>query len=54
MNNSEVCDTGTTHVSCNGCESNYDHPLVCFKIDEKTKTVVCPYCGKKFVLQEQA
>jgi uncharacterized Zn-finger protein len=42
----------TTSVCCNGREAPYDHPKVYLKIDPKYQHVLCPYCGKQFVLEE--
>ena len=39
----------TKHVSCQGGNPPYDHPLIYLTIN-KESGVLCPYCGRKFVL----
>jgi uncharacterized Zn-finger protein len=52
MNNFEICYTDTKSVSCEGRAHDYDHPKVFLEIDPKLKEVTCPYCSKKFVLEQ--
>ncbi len=42
----------TKKVSCNGYALNSHHPLVYLNLGEKN-SVVCPYCGKHFILQQK-
>ncbi|NBR95092.1 MAG: zinc-finger domain-containing protein [Proteobacteria bacterium] len=42
----------TKKVSCNGDALNSHHPLVYLNLGEKN-SVVCPYCGKHFILQQK-
>ena len=42
----------TKKVSCIGDALNSHHPLVYLNLGEKN-SVVCPYCGKHFILQQK-
>ena len=42
----------TKKVSCNGDALNSHHPLVYLHLGEKN-SVICPYCGKHFILQQK-
>lgn len=43
--------TKTSDVSCNGGNPPYDHPLVYLTIT--AQEVICPYCSKKFTLDDK-
>lgn len=47
--NKNITSTSTS-VSCNGLEATFDHPTIYLEIDPIKKSIDCPYCGKKFVL----
>jgi uncharacterized Zn-finger protein len=42
-----------TRISCDGGASS-GHPRVWLQIDPETRSVECPYCDKKFILDESA
>jgi uncharacterized Zn-finger protein len=42
----------TKKVACNGDALNSHHPLIYLNLGEKN-SVVCPYCGKHFILQQK-
>ena len=45
--------TSSPKVSCSGEPSNLSgHPLVYLEIDEDKKEINCPYCSKKFILEQ--
>lgn len=48
----EIVITSERHVSCEGLEAPYDHPLVYLEIDVNDGKVECPYCSKIFVLKK--
>lgn len=41
----------SSSVSCMGKEAPFDHPKVYLEIDKSLGVVVCPYCSKKFTLE---
>ena len=46
--------TKSTHVSCDGSEGALGHPKIYLEISPHSDgTITCPYCSKKFVLQEK-
>jgi len=46
----EKIHTLSKHVSCNGLEAPYDHPMIYLEIALNEGNVECPYCSKVFVL----
>jgi uncharacterized Zn-finger protein len=46
----ETIHTNEKHVSCNGLEAPYDHPMIYLEISLAQGQVECPYCSKVFVL----
>ncbi len=50
INQTQIVTTKT--VSCNGDALNSHHPLVYLNLGKKN-SVICPYCGKHFILQQQ-
>ena len=50
----EVEIVKTTRVCCDGGEGALGHPRVWLTVDSATGFVECPYCDKKFVLEEAA
>ncbi|RTK92507.1 MAG: zinc-finger domain-containing protein [Rickettsiales bacterium] len=46
----ENTKTNLTSVSCKGKEYPYDHPIIYLEIDKAVGEVICPYCSKKFTL----
>lgn len=36
-------------IACDGGTGGLGHPRVWLQIPEKTGTVVCPYCDRKFI-----
>jgi uncharacterized Zn-finger protein len=46
----DVVNVTTNHVSCQGNESPYDHPLVYLRINNDEGSITCPYCSRKFKL----
>lgn len=47
----ETVHTNEKHVSCNGLEAPYDHPMIYLEISSTEGRVECPYCSKVFVLE---
>ncbi len=43
-----------TTVSCDGKGGTDGHPEVFIKLDPKSKTADCPYCGQRFELDPNA
>jgi len=48
----ETIHTQDKHVSCNGLEEPYDHPMIYLEIAPKEGKVECPYCSRVFVLDD--
>ncbi|MAU40312.1 MAG: zinc-finger domain-containing protein [Kordiimonas sp.] len=48
----EVVYTDKTRTSCDGGEGPLGHPRVYLEMGQKS-SVVCPYCGRKFILKTQ-
>jgi len=48
----EIIHTHEKHVSCNGLETPYDHPMIYLVIVPYEGKVECPYCSKVFVLDK--
>ncbi|MCE2992843.1 MAG: zinc-finger domain-containing protein [Alphaproteobacteria bacterium] len=40
------------HVSCDGGSGALGHPKVYLEIKKDKNIIDCPYCGKKFVIQD--
>jgi uncharacterized Zn-finger protein len=53
MSNFKTCNTNTRFVNCQGYDQDYDHPSIFLTIDPEINHVVCPYCGKKFILRQE-
>jgi uncharacterized Zn-finger protein len=49
----ERIEIDTPKIGCDGGGA-LGHPLVYLKIDEASRKVECPYCGRLFVLKEGA
>ena len=52
MKNFEKVFTKVASVFCTGKEYPYDHPKIYLQIDPSKGQVVCPYCGKIFIFQD--
>lgn len=48
----EIIHTQNKHVSCNGLEAPYDHPMIYLEIATTEGKVECPYCSKVFALDK--
>jgi uncharacterized Zn-finger protein len=48
----EVTYTEKQHISCEGYDSLYDHPMIYLEINEKDGKTECPYCGNIFILKQ--
>ena len=48
----EIIHTQNKHVSCNGLEAPYDHPMIYLEIDIKEGKAECPYCSRVFALDK--
>ena len=53
MDAPETIEATTTDVSCDGGEGALGHPLVYLKIGPQG-WVECPYCDRRFVLEDGA
>jgi len=49
----DVIESFTASVSCFGKEIPFDHPKVYLEIDPQEGFIICPYCSKKFELEEK-
>jgi uncharacterized Zn-finger protein len=49
----ETINTTDTSVSCSGKETPFDHPTIYLKIDKAKGSILCSYCGKKFILTSE-
>lgn len=49
----DVIKSFTSSVSCFGKEIPFDHPKVYLEIDPQEGFIICPYCSKKFGLEEK-
>jgi uncharacterized Zn-finger protein len=49
----EIVNTQTRSVSCDGGDGAYGHPKVYLRIspDLPEQQIVCPYCSRLFVLE---
>lgn len=50
MQNIEIINTNSASVSCLGKVPPFDHPKIYLEIDPTIGSIICPYCGKHFVL----
>ena len=50
--NKETTYTDKLHISCNGHEAPYDHPLIYLEINEANGAVECPYCSHVFLFKK--
>ena len=48
----ETIHTQQRHVSCNGLEAPFDHPMIYLEIAPEEGKVECPYCSKVFILDK--
>jgi len=52
MTKFEVEKTNSKSVACSGRQAPYDHPAVYLEINMSTNLVICPYCSKRFELEQ--
>ncbi|MDX1916917.1 MAG: zinc-finger domain-containing protein [Rickettsiaceae bacterium] len=53
MGTEETQITKEKNVYCSGLEYPLDHPKIYLILDEELGFVVCPYCSKKFILEQE-
>ena len=49
----EIIQVDTTHVNCDGGGA-LGHPRIYLHIKESLGKIDCPYCGRRYVLEEGA
>lgn len=52
MTKFEIEKTNSKSVACSGREMPYDHPMVYLEVNIASNSVSCPYCSKKFELEQ--
>ncbi len=50
----KIENADSRHVSCDGGSRALGHPKVYLEIKKDKNNIDCPYCGKKFVMNDHA
>lgn len=49
----KIENVASRHVSCDGGSGALGHPKVYLEIKKDNNSIDCPYCGKKFVINDR-